>query len=147
MPKGAQELSFYFTSISLIITFVIIAIVVENVQSQKDWKQKDIRDYNEADMERLYEQWEKDEEPLDDDELPEYLRKSPPIDMSKMDFSNPENVLRTSKKDDRAIFMFKDGSQAWDAKDFLITQDRCKDVTIDNKVYPGINYQAEHQEL
>ena len=39
--------------------------------------------------------------------------------------------------DNRAIFMFKDGSQAWDAKDFLIEQERCKDVTIDNKVYEG----------
>ena len=39
--------------------------------------------------------------------------------------------------DNRAIFMFKDGSQAWEAKDFLIEQERCKDVTIDNKVYEG----------
>lgn len=39
--------------------------------------------------------------------------------------------------DHRAIFMFNDGSQAWDAKDFLIQQDRCESVTIENKVYPG----------
>jgi len=30
-----------------------------------------------------------------------------------------------------------DGSQAFEIKDFLIKQDRCKDVTIDNRVYPG----------
>jgi hypothetical protein len=39
--------------------------------------------------------------------------------------------------DNRAIFMFKDGSQAWEAKDFLVEQERCEGVTIENKVYPG----------
>lgn len=39
--------------------------------------------------------------------------------------------------DNRAIFMFKDGSQAWEAKDFLIEQDRCESVSVENKVYPG----------
>jgi len=39
--------------------------------------------------------------------------------------------------DNRAIFMFKDGAQAWEAKDFLVTQERCESVTIENKVYPG----------
>jgi hypothetical protein len=39
--------------------------------------------------------------------------------------------------DNRAIFMFRDGSQAWEAKNFLIDQDRCFSVTIENKIYPG----------
>ena len=39
--------------------------------------------------------------------------------------------------DNRAIFMFRDGSQAWEAKNFLVEQDRCASVTIENKVYPG----------
>lgn len=39
--------------------------------------------------------------------------------------------------DNRAIFMFKDGAQAWEAKDYLVEQDRCLSVTIENKVYPG----------
>lgn len=39
--------------------------------------------------------------------------------------------------DNRAIFMYKEGSQAWDAKDFLIQQDDCVDVTIENQVYKG----------
>lgn len=45
--------------------------------------------------------------------------------------------------DNRAIFMFKDGTQAWDAKDFLIEQEGCESVSIENKVYYGkgsINY-------
>lgn len=174
--------------------YLLLFIVLLNCLLPKistvDWKNKDIRDYNDADMERLFEQWEENEEPLPDDELPEHLRKSPQIDMSKMDFSDPENVLKLSKKgktlmtfvsisdkptreetesitalwqsslhnshiiadrfivaDDRAIFMFKDGAQAWEAKEFLIQQKRCKDVTIENKVYPGKYHEELHQEL
>lgn len=39
--------------------------------------------------------------------------------------------------DNRAIFLFKDGSQAWDAKEYLVDQERCESVTIESKVYPG----------
>nr|CAD7269097.1 unnamed protein product [Timema shepardi] len=39
--------------------------------------------------------------------------------------------------DDRAIFMFKDGSQAWDAKNFIVEQEKCKEVVIENKTYHG----------
>lgn len=38
---------------------------------------------------------------------------------------------------DRAIFMLRDGSYAWEIKDFLISQDRCADVTLEGQVYPG----------
>ncbi|XP_022207028.1 LDLR chaperone boca isoform X2 [Nilaparvata lugens] len=145
------------------------------------WAKKDIRDYNEADLERLLEQWEEDEEPLEDDELPEHLRPQPQIDFSKIKDQNPESLLKLSKKgrtlmtfvqvdsdatrdeteeltkfwqtslwnnhiqaerylvdDNRAIFLFKDGSQAWEAKDFLIDQTRCASVTVENKVYDGL---------
>ncbi|EDW89205.1 LDLR chaperone boca [Drosophila yakuba] len=151
------------------------------------WAKKDIRDYSEADMERLLDQWEEDEEPLEDDELPEHLR-SPKIDLNNLDSKSPEDLLKVSKKgrtlmtfvsvtgnptreesdtitklwqtslwnnhiqaerymvdDNRAIFLFKDGTQAWDAKDFLIEQERCKGVTIENKEYPGVN--AKKDEL
>lgn len=39
--------------------------------------------------------------------------------------------------DNRAIFMFKDGEQSWTAKDFLVEQERCESVTLENKVYEG----------
>lgn len=39
--------------------------------------------------------------------------------------------------DNRAIFMYKDGAQAWEAKNFLVEQERCTSVTIENKVYDG----------
>lgn len=176
----------------LVLCFFLIVslnVVLCTSKTKPDWAKKDIRDYSDADLERLYEQWEEDEEPLPDDEQPEHLRKPPPIDMSQMDLSNPENVLKLSKKgktlmafvsvtgnptrqetesittlwqsslqnshiiadrfiiaDDRAIFMFKDGAQAWEAKDFLLEQKRCKEVTIENKAYPG-KYASTHTEL
>ena len=41
--------------------------------------------------------------------------------------------------DQRAIFMFKDGSQAWDAKDYLIEQTDLSQCTLENKVYYGLH--------
>lgn len=167
--------------------FVFVAMVVIAKQSSEkpEWAKKDVRDYNDADLERLYEQWEEDEEELPEDEKPEHLRKPPKIDLSNID---PKEILKTSKQgktlmmfvtvsgkpdkattetitslwqsslqnshiiaerfiidDDRAIFMFKDGSQAFDAKDFLVQQDRCEMVTIDNQKFPGKN--TKHTEL
>ncbi|KAI9554562.1 hypothetical protein GHT06_019835 [Daphnia sinensis] len=169
----------------LLLLFVNSLLIVSGGKKSKNgekpaWAKKDIRDYSEADLERLLDQWDEDEEPLPDDELPEHLRKPPAIDFSKIDASDPENLLKVSKKgktimtfvqvsgdatrneadeltklwqsalwnnhiqaerfmvdDNRAIFMFRDGSQAWEAKNFLIDQDRCLSVTIENKVYPG----------
>jgi len=48
--------------------------------------------------------------------------------------------------DNRAIFMFRDGGQAWDAKDYLIEQERCLSVTIENKVYPGLHHSEEKKD-
>ncbi|XP_054168462.1 LDLR chaperone boca-like [Oppia nitens] len=159
--------------------------------SKPDWAKKDIRDYNDADIERLYDQWEEDEELLENDELPEHLREAPKLDMSSADLSNPESLLKISKKgktlmtfvtvrgdssreetervtalwqtslqnshiiaerfiiaDNRAIFMFKDGTQAWDAKDFFIEQELCEEVTIENKPYYGkFSHKYTKQEL
>ena len=159
-------------------------------ENKPKWAKKAITDFDDADLERLYDQWEEDEEdPLEPDERPEHLRPSPKIDLSQMDMSNPESILKMSKKgktlmafvtvdgnpsrpetekltgiwqmslmnnhisaerftvsDDRAIFMFKDGSQAWEAKDYLVQQDRMKEVTIENKPYPGL-YRKDQPEL
>ncbi|KAI5698345.1 hypothetical protein M8J76_014295 [Diaphorina citri] len=160
-------------------------------EEKPKWAKKDLSFYNDADLERLFDQWEEDEEPLEPDELPEHLRPAPPIDISKFkDNPDPESLLKLSKKgrtlmvfvsvdgdptrdeaesitklwqtslfnshiqaerymveDSRAIFLFKDGSQAWDAKDYLVQQERCKSVTIENKVYPGkLTKEAESPE-
>ena len=41
---------------------------------------------------------QEDEEPLEDDELPEHLRPMPNIDMSKLNANNPEELLQATKK-------------------------------------------------
>ncbi|XP_028921006.1 LRP chaperone MESD [Ornithorhynchus anatinus] len=142
-------------------------------------KKKDIRDYNDADMARLLEQWEKDDD-IEEGDLPEHKRPSAPIDFSQIDPGKPESILKMTKKGktlmmfatvsgnpteketeeitslwqgslfnanydvqrfivgaDRAIFMLRDGSYAWEIKDFLVNQDRCADVTLEGQVYPG----------
>ncbi|XP_014778382.1 LDLR chaperone boca [Octopus bimaculoides] len=151
-----------------------------NPDSADSWKKKDIRDYSEADLERLYEQWEEGDEELEPDELPEWKREAPAVDFSKYDSGNPEELLMMSKKgktlmmfvsvsgdpprheteeitslwqsslynaniditrylisDNRAIFMLKDGSKAWEIKNFLVQQERCLSVTIENQDFPG----------
>ncbi|KAM4593432.1 LRP chaperone MESD [Odontesthes bonariensis] len=67
-------------------------------------KKKDIRDYNDADMARLLEQWEKDDD-IEEGDLPEHRRSPPPIDFSKVDPSKPEELLRMSKKG-RTLMVF-----------------------------------------
>ncbi|KAM3828501.1 LRP chaperone MESD [Vipera latastei] len=142
-------------------------------------KKKDIRDYNDADMARLLEQWEEDDD-IEEGDLPEHKRPSAPIDFSKIDPGKPESILKMTKKgktlmmfvtvsgepteketeqitnlwqgslfnanydvqrfivgSNRAIFMLRDGSYAWEVKDFLVNQERCEDVTLEGQVYPG----------
>uniref|UniRef100_A0A8C5M2S5 LRP chaperone MESD n=1 Tax=Leptobrachium leishanense TaxID=445787 RepID=A0A8C5M2S5_9ANUR len=60
-------------------------------------KKKDIRDYNDADMARLLEQWEEDDD-IEDGDLPEHKRSPPPVDFSKLDPKNPESILQMTKK-------------------------------------------------
>lgn len=58
-------------------------------------------------------------------------------------WNNHIQAERYMVDDNRAIFLFKDGAQAWEAKDFLVAQERCKGVTIENKEYPGTNVKDE----
>uniref|UniRef100_G3MNK6 Mesoderm development candidate 2 n=2 Tax=Amblyomma TaxID=6942 RepID=G3MNK6_AMBMU len=177
----------------LISAALAVLLVISSAKKSKEgekpaWTKKDPRDYNDADLERLYEQWEEDDDPLEPDELPEYMRPAPKIDMSKLDSSNPENILKASKKgrmlmtfitvsgkptkeetdditriwqtslmnnhiaveryildDNRALFTFKDGSQAWEAKDYLIEQDRLETITIENKPYYGKRFEEQER--
>lgn len=45
--------------------------------------------------------------------------------------------------DDRAIFVFSDGSLAYEAKDYFLEQPELKDFAIDNQVWHGKGYPAE----
>lgn len=42
--------------------------------------------------------FQEDDEPLEPDELPEHLRPPPKLDLSNVQGSNPENILKMSKK-------------------------------------------------
>jgi hypothetical protein len=176
--------------IALLMPIAYLSTADEKIASaKKPKKKKDIRDYTDADLEKLYDEWEKDEEPLETDELPEHLRPSAPIDMSQLDPSNPEKLLLASKKgktlmmfatvsgnptrqeseqitglwqtslfnnhvevqrfmieDNRVIFTFKDGAQGWEAKEFLTKQERCAEVTVEGKSFPGIGAQQALKE-
>lgn len=154
-------------------------------REKPEWaKNKKIADFNDNDLERLYEQWEEtDEDPLPLDELPDYdpRKPQPQIDFAKLDMKNPEAVLKATKKgkslmifvrvsgkperaeteqvtsiwqtglwnshiqaerfmleDDRVIFMFQDGEHAFEAKDYLVEQERCEEVQVEQKTYCGI---------
>lgn len=39
--------------------------------------------------------------------------------------------------DSRVLFLLQDGSQAYEVKDYLVQQDRCQEVMIDNRSFQG----------
>ncbi|XP_017891042.1 LDLR chaperone boca [Ceratina calcarata] len=162
------------------IFFIIYVFAVDDPKSgkKKSWKDKDIRDMNDADLERLLDQWEENDEPLEPDELPEHLRPSPKIDISQLDTSNPDNVLKMTKKGKgvmmfvdtnedlseedaqtimkiwqtslqnnhiiaerypidprRSVLLFREGSQAVDAKNYLLQQPELSHVSLEGQVY------------
>ena len=64
--------------------------------------------FSDRDLEKLYEQWEEDEEPLPVDELPEWDPRKPRkgIDLSDMSkYNEPEDFLKASKKG-QSVMMF-----------------------------------------
>jgi len=147
---------------------------------------------NDADLERLLDQWEEDEDPIPPDELPDGHpdKPQPQVDFSKLDMKDPEGVMKMTKKgktvmmfvrvsgassraeteeitslwqtglwnnhvqaeryvleDDRVMFMFRDGSAAWEAKDFLIEQERCNDVQLEQQTYYGKHTKEYKEEI
>ncbi|KAG7468110.1 hypothetical protein MATL_G00139330 [Megalops atlanticus] len=164
---------------ALLFLSLICTLAANDGKDKKPKRKKDIRDYNDADMARLLEQWEKDDD-IEQGDLPEHMRPPAPVDFSKIDPSKPEELLKMTKKgktlmvfatvsgdpteketeeitslwqgslfnanfdiqrfvvgSNRVIFMLRDGSYAWEVKDFLVSQDRCADVTVEGQVYPG----------
>ncbi|MCL4134824.1 UNVERIFIED_CONTAM: hypothetical protein GTU68_028923 [Idotea baltica] len=170
--------------ITVICLLSICAKIGESKRFKEDekpeWAKKDIRDYSDADLERLLDQWDEDEDPLPEDELPEHLRPQPNIQFDPNNMGDPEKLIKMSKKgktlmmfvrvkdsyskeeaeiitqrwqtslwnshiqaerymvdDKRALFMFKDGSLAWEGKDFLIEQEELLECTLENRPYYG----------
>ena len=52
---------------------------------------------------------------------------------------------RYMMESNKAIFMVDDGSKAYEMKDFLVRQDRCLEVTIDQEIFPGLVAKSEHK--
>ena len=162
----------------MLLLFYVEASIDTKSGKKKSWKDKDIRDMTDADLDHLLDQWEENEEPLEPDELPEHLRPSPQIDISKLDMSNPDNILKMTKKGKgvmmfvdteedvsveqadvimkiwqtslqnnhiiaerypidtkRSVFLFREGSQAVDAKNFLLQQPELSHVTLEGQIY------------
>ena len=49
--------------------------------------------------------------------------------------------------DDRILFLFKDGSQAWDARDYLLKRPECAEVSLEGRTQPGLAARSSKQEL
>ncbi|XP_040021827.1 LRP chaperone MESD [Gasterosteus aculeatus] len=175
----ASDFRWRRVTLVLLLCTHVFCILASDTAKEKPKKKKDIRDYNDADMARLLEQWEEDDD-IEEGDLPEHKRSPPPIDFAKVDPSKPEELLKMSKKgktlmvfatvsgdpteketeeitglwqgslfnanfdiqrfvvgSNRVIFMLRDGSVAWEVKDFLVGQERCMDVTVEGQVFPG----------
>ncbi|XP_044139168.1 LRP chaperone MESD [Bufo gargarizans] len=76
---------------------LLLVLSLTAAAEEKKRKKKDVRDYNDADMARLLEQWEKDDD-IEEGDLPEHQRKPAPVDFSKLDPKNPESILQVTKK-------------------------------------------------
>ncbi|XP_069812762.1 LRP chaperone MESD-like [Dendropsophus ebraccatus] len=77
--------------------YLLLVLSLTAAAEEKKKKKKDIRDYNDADMARLLEQWEKDDD-IEEGDLPEHKRKLAPVDFSRLDPKNPESILQMTKK-------------------------------------------------
>jgi hypothetical protein len=68
----------------LSILFVVVnlsSLLVYARDGNNPKRKKDIRDYTEVEIDRLYDEWEKnDEDVLDDDEKPDYMRPKQDVD-------------------------------------------------------------------
>merc|ERR1711990_1172309 len=165
---------------------LVLLVCLAAVTGKEDWtgRQKDVKDMSDADLQKLLEEWDKDEEPIPPDELPDGHpdKPRPPLDISKIkNMNDPDEIMKLSKKgqtvmlfvkvsnfngdrdevgeltslwqtglmnnhvtserfqieDDRVMFLFHDGADAWEAKDFFVEQERCEEVQLEQKTYHG----------
>lgn len=65
--KISTNMKKFGVAVLLLLTCCLIGIVQSKKSepgNKPDWAKKDVRDYSDADLERLLDQWEEDEEPL-----------------------------------------------------------------------------------
>ncbi|KAI6190391.1 hypothetical protein M3Y97_00112600 [Aphelenchoides bicaudatus] len=179
---------------SAILCLLFTAIFASNESSKK---KKDPRDFTDADIDRLFDEWEEnDDEKIPDDEKPDYEKPKPDVNIMELKekVNNPDDLLRFSKKgqpvmmfvtitdgtnnkpsrqftdglsglwqsnlfnahidmqayvveDDRILFLFKDGSKAWEGRDYLLKQPQCKEITLEGNSIPGAGSKKKTDEL
>lgn len=71
--------------------------LAKKAEQRPEWAKKDPIHYTDADVERLLEQWDEDEE-IDEDDVPEHKRPPPKMDLNQFDPTKPEDFLKASKK-------------------------------------------------
>ncbi|CAK5075157.1 unnamed protein product [Meloidogyne enterolobii] len=170
-------MSFLFNRADSKLSIFLLIILIILLVLQLSLTKKDVRDYTEAELDKLYEQWsENDSE--DDDEQENKPKTVPPAnspdDLLKMtkkgqsvmmfvSVANPVDNSKSTKEltekisaqwqqsffnnhidaqnyvvdDDRILFLFKEGQQAWDARDFLIRQSECREIQLEGRKIPG----------
>ena len=92
---------------------ILLLVCIAGVISKEDWtgRQKDVKDMSDADLHKLLEEWDKDEEPIPPDELPDGHpdKPRPPLDISKI--KNPSDPSISAKATDinTSSFVFNAG--------------------------------------
>lgn len=72
----------WLLKIFIIQLIIVSAICVDN---SKPKKKKDVRDFNDADIEKLFEEWEEnDEDVIPEDEKPDYEKPKPDINIEEL---------------------------------------------------------------
>lgn len=197
MARHSCKFAFLFLTLFLVVLLEDGSLGKEKKPDPKNKKEKsskigkNVMDYTEADLHKLLDQWEENDEDIEEeDRYDDNDPRKPPLPGGGFDpqqFKNdPMALLKASKKgkvimmfvsvagnpskketeqitarwqtslfnaqfqieryivaDDRALFMLKDGSLAWDVKDFLITQPDCKLVEFDNQQFPGAGAKSD----
>lgn len=161
--------------------FAVCFVFLLTFCSSQTPTKKPLSAYTDADLERLYKQWEDNDDEKDSDDAADQLASKPAnINLKTMDLKNPEALLKATKRGqpmmifvvvagvnsqtetegitqiwqdglfnahidskrfmlakDRAVFTITDGALAWQAKEFLVKQDRCAKVTFEGQDFPG----------
>jgi len=98
------QLVVYLQFFDNMLSYIKLALILVGVVFSVEGKKKDASSLTDADIHKLDEMWA-DEDDIEELDLPEHKRKAQPIDLSKIDTSNPELVLKQTKKH-KTLMMF-----------------------------------------
>ena len=89
----------------LLLFFLCLTFVLAKKAKEKpSWaKKKNVQDYGDYELNKLYEQWEEDEDPIPNDELPDWDPKKVRPNVNPMDYDNVDDVMKASKQGKQAL--------------------------------------------